>query len=147
MVSEILTEPLECPYGEQELAKIQTMAKFGLSLSEIAFLHDVATNQFRKWPKCRDAVKRGRLEAKTRVGATLYRMAISGEQPQVSMFYAKCRMGWKEAQGFATDEESGKGERAAQVIADKLDRLAKTLAKAQQKPRKGKDKEGATDAG
>ena len=132
MVSDLSPEVLECPFGERELAKVQTMAKFGLNLSEIAFLHDVSTNQFRKWSECRDAVKRGRLEAKTRVGATIYRMAISGEHPQVSMFYAKCRMGWKEAQGFSTDDETGKGEHAAKMIADKLDRLAKTLAKTQQ---------------
>lgn len=42
----------------------------------------------------------GALEANAKVASTLYQMATSGEYPTATMFWLKCRAGWKERATF-----------------------------------------------
>ena len=44
----------------------------------------------------RDELDLGALRANVKVGATLFRMATSGNHPTVSIFWAKSRMGWSD---------------------------------------------------
>jgi hypothetical protein len=44
----------------------------------------------------RDELNRGAIEANANVARTLYQMATSGESPAATIFWLKCRAGWKE---------------------------------------------------
>lgn len=49
----------------------------------------------------REQLDRGALEANANVALTGYQMAISGKHPLLTMFWLKCRLGWKEQQDFS----------------------------------------------
>src|SRR5258706_14960820 len=44
----------------------------------------------------RGELDRGAPEANSQVARTLFKMAISGEHPSATMFWLKCRAGWRE---------------------------------------------------
>ena len=43
-----------------------------------------------------DELAEGRIEAGARVAQTAYQMAVSGDYPTMTIFFLKCRLGWKE---------------------------------------------------
>jgi hypothetical protein len=45
----------------------------------------------------REELDGGALEANTSVVQSLYKMATSGEHPTATLFWLKCRAGWKES--------------------------------------------------
>ena len=48
----------------------------------------------------REELDLGALEANAKVASTLYQMATSGQHPTATMFWLKCRAGWKERPTF-----------------------------------------------
>ena len=48
----------------------------------------------------RAELDRGGPEANSQVARTLFKMAISGEHPSATMFWLKCRAGWREVNEF-----------------------------------------------
>jgi len=48
----------------------------------------------------REELDRGTLDANTNVAQTLYKMAKSGRHPVATMFWLKCRAGWKDRSGY-----------------------------------------------
>jgi hypothetical protein len=48
----------------------------------------------------RGELDRGAAEANSQVARTLFKMATSGEYPGATMFWLKCRAGWREVNEF-----------------------------------------------
>jgi hypothetical protein len=48
----------------------------------------------------REEIDRGATDANMMVGQTLFKMATSGEHPAATIYWLKCRAGWKETRGF-----------------------------------------------
>lgn len=66
----------------------------------------------------------GREKANGEVGNTLYRMAVSGEYPQVSMFWAKTRMGWRETDRLEmTGKDGGPVQHEHRAVEDIVSEL------------------------
>ena len=52
----------------------------------------------------RQELDRGALDANTKVAGTLFQMATSGTCPTATMFWLKCRAGWKERATFEASQ-------------------------------------------
>jgi hypothetical protein len=85
---------------DSEVKKIEAMAGIGLNVEEIASIYGVSkstlTRGLKKNRAARDALLKGRSDAKKDVFQTAYEMATSGKCPTMTIFWLKCRAGWKE---------------------------------------------------
>lgn len=91
-----------------ECEKIEKMASVGLAVDQIAALLNVSKRTFerrmKEEPAILDALEKGRARATFKVANRAYKMAESGHCPAMTMFWLKCRAGWKETRGV---EHSG----------------------------------------
>lgn len=74
--------------------KIKTLAAFGLTDEQIAVVVSIP-----EWTLKRRAaaqLKEGRLMANVKVIESAYKQAVSGKVPAMTMFWLKCRLGWRE---------------------------------------------------
>ena len=92
--------------SEKELDEIETMAGLGLRFEDIAAVKGMSDDTLKKYAT--DRLQRGRAKAKTQVMQTAYKMAVSGKQPAMTMFWLKTRACWRENQQEAslTKEQS-----------------------------------------
>src|ERR671933_2097445 len=74
---------------------VKALAGYGLTHEQIASVIGLRSPKtLRK--HFRRELAGGRAEADARVGQTLYQMATSGKHPAATLFYMKCRCGWRE---------------------------------------------------
>lgn len=69
-------------------------AGYGLKDEQIANLVGVSEATLKR--HCAEELARGRLDAKAQVTQTAYRMATSGHNQAMTIFWLKVRCGWKE---------------------------------------------------
>jgi hypothetical protein len=96
---------------DKELDEIETMAGLGLRFEDIAAVKGMSDDTLKKYAA--DRLQRGRAKAKTQVMQTAYKMAVSGKQPAMTMFWLKTRACWRENQ----QENSLNKEQAALIDA------------------------------
>jgi hypothetical protein len=86
------------PTNEQR-ALVKSMAGVGMRHEDIARKIGLRSPKtLRKY--FRDELELGATDANYKVFRTLYQMATSGEHPSATMFWAKCRGGWRERPDF-----------------------------------------------
>jgi hypothetical protein len=94
----------------------------------------------------------GATKANSKVAETAYQMAISGKSPVMTIFWLKCRGGWKEKEHaglkvVAINEKRAEGSHADvdKAITDELARLAaaSNLAAVPGRPEPGTEKDAA----
>ena len=74
---------------------VKSLAATGTKQCDIAQLVGIRSPKtLRKY--FRDELDRGALEANSNVARTLYQMATSGKYVAATMFWLKCRAGWRE---------------------------------------------------
>lgn len=117
------------PFTDEHIEQIEAYASAGLSESQMAALLDMSRSTLDERAKKDDrvhrAIERGRSKAIFNVAKSAYAQAISGKTPAMTMFYLKCRAGWKETQVV---EHAGKLETTPdQDTGAKLDRLMNIL--------------------
>lgn len=118
------------PLTAEDLDKIEAMAAAGLTIDQMASIFDMDKRTFERGLADDDragfdAVEKGRSKAVFKVGQSAFNQAISGKTPAMTMFYLKCRAGWKETQVV---EHAGKLETTPdQDTGAKLDRLMNIL--------------------
>jgi hypothetical protein len=112
---------------------VAAMAGFGIPEPQIAGTigeHGIDAKTLRK--HFRRELDTGTTKANTAVAQTLYKMASSGHHAAATIFWLRCRAGWKETSVFQhTGPEGGPmeicHENLDQRITDELARLAATL--------------------
>jgi hypothetical protein len=78
---------------------VKSLSAFGVPQEQIARRIGIrSAKTLRK--HFREELDGGALEANTSVVQTLYKMATSGEHPTATLFWLKCRAGWKESRAM-----------------------------------------------
>ena len=102
-------------FSEADILQLQKYAAVGLSLDQMADLMDISDNtldqRIKSDPRVKSAIKKGRSTAIHNVGKSAYDQAMSGKVPAMTMFYLKCRAGWREK-----DKEPSAQETANHVV-------------------------------
>jgi hypothetical protein len=84
---------------DEQRRLVKPLAAFGIRHDEIAKMINVRSPKtLRK--HFRVELDRGAAEANSSVAQALYKMAVSGEHPAATLFWLKCRAGWKERPSF-----------------------------------------------
>lgn len=74
------------------------MAGLGIRQDDIAIALDISPHTLRK--HFRKELDRGAIEANTQVAGALFKMAVSGNVPAATIFWAKTRCGFRERPGL-----------------------------------------------
>ena len=90
---------------EEQRRKVKALSAFGTAHEKIAEaigIHSPKTlrKHFRK------ELDLGATEANAKVATTMFQMATSGKFPSATMFWLKCRAGWKERVSFEAGQVS-----------------------------------------
>lgn len=83
-----------------EIDQIKTMAGLGLKVNQMAAILGMSKATFERrmndTPGASEALEKGRAQAAAHVTRTAYELATTGRHPVMTMFWLKCRQGWKE---------------------------------------------------
>ena len=96
-----MSRPRFEPTGEQRRL-VKSLAAYGTRQEAIAEVVGVTAKTLRK--HFRKELDRGATEANTQVAQTMFRMATSGKSAASTIFWLKCRAGWR--QNAATGREA-----------------------------------------
>jgi hypothetical protein len=81
---------------EEQRRLVKSLSACGVQHEQIGRRIDIrSAKTLRK--HFREELDAGALEANTSVVQTLYKMATSGKHPMATMFWLKCRAGWRES--------------------------------------------------
>lgn len=84
----------------KEIEQASALAGYGLSVEQIAAVFDMSKATFERrqqdQPALAEGLLKGRAAAAAQVTQTAFQMANSGKVPVMTIFWLKCRMGWKE---------------------------------------------------
>lgn len=87
-------------FDEKEIRQISTLAGYGMNIEQIAAVMGVSKPTFERrqvdQPEVADGILKGRAQASANVRQTAYKMAVSGKSAVMTIFWLKCREGWKE---------------------------------------------------
>src|SRR6266849_1664292 len=86
---------------EEQRRSVKSLSAYGIKQE------DIATELGLRSPKTlrkhfSQEIKRRAIQANTRVGQTLYKMATSGKHPAATIFWLKTRAGWRDIQVVET---------------------------------------------
>jgi hypothetical protein len=95
-----MSRPKFLPTDDQR-RMVKSMAAYGIRQEEIAATISVSAKTLRR--RFRKELDRGATEANTQVGQTMYQMATSGKSPVSTMFWLRCRAGWRQNAGADRD--------------------------------------------
>ncbi len=99
-------------FDEKQIETVQFLAGIGLTVKKIAAYFQMSKSTFERrcsiQPGIYDALEKGRAQAGAKVMKTAFDMATSGKHPIMTMFWLKCREGWKESMVIEHKDE-GKG--------------------------------------
>lgn len=88
------------PLEEDKIKRIEVMAGLGLTVEQMAAILEMSKKTFERRMKdtegAIDALEKGRALASLNVTQAAYKMATSGKQPAMTMFWLKCRERWRE---------------------------------------------------
>lgn len=91
---------------------ISRLAELGLTLEQIGYALGMSKKTLQRRmnenEEVKDAMEIGRAKALVEVARTAYQMAKSGDEPAMTMFYLKCRGGWREVQKIEHTGQDGK---------------------------------------
>ena len=73
---------------------VKSLAAYGIGQEEIARKIDVSAKTLRR--HFREELDRGATDANAQVAQAMYKMATSGEFPAATIFWLKCRGGWRQ---------------------------------------------------
>ena len=122
-----MARPRFDPTPEQKKT-VEAMSAYGISEEEVARTigeHGIDPKTLRK--HFRHALDIGATKANSAVAQTAYQMATSGKCPAATMFWLKCRAGWKETNVL---QHSGPNGGPIQISNDELDkRITDELAR------------------
>jgi len=86
---------------EEQRSTVKSMAAYGIKQEDIATEIGLRSSKTLRKHFSQE-IKRAAIQANTRVGQTLYKMATSGEEPAATIFWLKARAGWRETQVVET---------------------------------------------
>lgn len=85
---------------DDQVKQIETLAGIGLNQTDMAHFLGVSEPTFergiKRYPALRDAVLKGRSKGNAKVGETAYKMATSGKDTAMTIFWLKCKLGFKD---------------------------------------------------
>lgn len=104
---------------------ISKMAAAGLTLDQMSAMLSISPKTLDRrmvdTPGVKEAIEKGRAQALYNVAVSAYSQAVSGKVPAMTMFYLKCRGGWKET--HVTEVTGKDGESLFTSFTDMVKRL------------------------
>ncbi len=95
---------------------VEKLASCGVPQAQIAKVAQIDAKTLRK--HFRDELDTAAIKANGAVAETAYKMAVGGERPAMTIFWLKCRAGWKETQVQEHTGRDGEPIRLRVRIAD-----------------------------
>ena len=93
---------------EKEIAMCGALKAGGMTNKELAMICDMGVSTFERLlandPELKESILKGAAQRDAKVTQSAYEQAVSGKSPTMTIFWLKCRRGWKEAE-FATKED------------------------------------------
>ena len=93
----------------EELKRCETYYGLGLTISDMAALIGISKSTFearqRDQPALAQGLLKGQAMADAQVTQSAFKQAISGKCPAMTMFWLKCRKGWKDNTGENLDQK------------------------------------------
>jgi hypothetical protein len=87
--------------SDEQRRLVKSLAAFGFPQEQMARAVGIrSAKTLRK--HYREELDRGELEANAQVSKTVFQMATSGQHPVATIFWLKCRAGWREPRDFQT---------------------------------------------
>ena len=87
-------------FTPEQVDQIEVMVGYGLTYEQIAAIFRMSRRtllyRIKENEDLAEAIDRGRARAALKVTKTAYEMAVSGECYQMTMFWLKCRQGWRQ---------------------------------------------------
>lgn len=81
---------------EEQRRLVKSLSAYGVPQEQIARRIGIRSAKTLR-EHFREELDGGALEANTNVVQTLYKMAVSGQHPMATLFWLKCRAGWKDS--------------------------------------------------
>jgi hypothetical protein len=104
--------PVRTPFTSDEVSQLKRLASLGLNNEQIASYFGINKRTLERRVKYSEgaveALEQGRASAIEMVSRTAFHMATSGDVPAMTMFWLKCRAGWREVQKIEHTGEEGK---------------------------------------
>lgn len=123
-------------FTDADYEKIETMAGYGLPLSKIAPLFGRSLRTFQNYKdsdeRLQIALEAGKAKSHLNVAKTAYDLAVSGDCPQLTMFWLKTRAGWKETDAIEVKAQLN-------IESESLDKLVGSIASLVERTREVKD--------
>lgn len=92
---------------DKEVNQVATMAGYGMPMDQIAAVMEMSEKTLERRQKdderVAEAIHKGRARASAKVRQTAYELATSGKCYQMTMFWLKCREGWKDSASVEVD--------------------------------------------
>lgn len=89
--------------SEEETERIGRMLAQGITVEEACLIQGISKNTFYRLmkddEKFKNTIEKGRSIAKMAVTRTAYELATDGKNSAMTMFWLKCRAGWKDGGG------------------------------------------------
>ena len=104
----------EYVFTEQDHEDVSIMAAGGIPQGRIAKHLGISEKTLRK--HFQDDLQATSDEKHKKVLSTAFQMATSGNHPAMTMFWLKCRLGWKEKQTIEHAAPSGSAEEVPKVM-------------------------------
>ena len=99
--------PKPVKFSNDDVSKIEKMAAAGLTLDQIASIWDRNERTLIRYMhsdnRVKEAINSGRVRANLAIASVAYKQAASGKVPAMTMFWLKCRAGWREQQNIKFD--------------------------------------------
>ena len=94
-------------FTEEDIKLAETLAGYGLTVQQIAGAIGVSKKTFERRVAensiLKDALERGRCRAASIVTGHLFKLASTGKNIGATIFWIKCRLGWREEEILEKD--------------------------------------------
>lgn len=118
-------------FTAKEIMQLERLAMIGMQVKRMAYVLDIELRTLNAMiehdKNAQKALELGRSKCDEAILNTAFELAVSGKNVAMTMFYLKCRMGWRE-DGMAFDAINNPPPPVDQSNAAKLSELARKAA-------------------
>jgi hypothetical protein len=99
---------------DEDKKKVRTLIGFGLTCEQVAVVMEVSRDTLYK--RCKKEIDAGRPSAIAQVTQAAFKMAMSGKNTAMTIFWLKTQAQWKEPESNRGDEDHGSLDELINVL-------------------------------